>query len=194
MKQKKLKFITVVLLLMFIGAGCQKDKIELADENIVIQIGGADPGWNIYKTKGDYFNYISFQLLDDGRLNATPDLTLSDIDRPIEKSRLKRDKNGVIVPNFRWHLTGGYILDQGIGFKDRVFTNISFNEFVNHTDSNNVSYWTDELLRSRIIDKDPFEKFYYLSRYGRSPIILTVGEINKMIKEGTLEEVFKKAK
>ncbi len=98
------------------------------------------------------------------------------------------------MPNFRWRLTGGYILDHETYIKDRVFTNITFNEFVNHTEKNNVSYWTDELLRSRIIDKDPFEKFYYLNRYGRSPVVLTVGEINKMIEEGTLEKVFIKVK
>lgn len=194
MKHKILKFSTVILLFAFIGASCQKDEIEYADENMIIKIGSADPGWSIYKTKGDYFNYISFQLLDDGRLNATPAFTLKSLEDPFGEPSLKRDKNGKIVPNFRWHLTGGYIIDHGTYIRNRVFANITFQEFVDYTDKNNTGSWPDELLEPRIIDKDPFEEFYYLSRYGRSSITITVGEINKMIEEGTLETVFEKLK
>ncbi len=199
MKHKIIKFSTVILLFAFIGASCQKDEIEYADESMVVEIGSADPGWGIYKTKGNYFNYISFKLLDDGRLNATPGYTIKDVGIPYEENplasyRLKRDKNGKIVSNYRWRLKGGYILDHEASLKHGVFTDISFQEFVDYTEKHNTGSWPDELLKPRIIDKDPFENFYYLSRYGRSPVVLTVGEINKMIEEGTLETVFKKLK
>jgi hypothetical protein len=193
MKNDFLKLSTVVLLLFFIGAGCQKDEIEYADESIEIKVGPSGLELSLYKTKGDYFNYISFQLLDDGRLNATPAFTLKSLEEPFREPSLKRDKKGKIVPNFRWRLKDGYILSFGTYITNRVFANITFQEFVDYTDKNNTGSWPDELLERRIIDKDPFEQFYYLSRYGRSPIVLTVGEINKMIEEGT-QKVFKKVK
>ncbi len=199
MKQKKLKLSTVILLPMiigiaFIGTGCQKDEIEYADESMVFTIGSAEPGIAIYKTKGDYFNYISFLLLDDGRLNATPDFTLKSLENPLGKSTLKRDKNGKIVPNFRWHLRNGYIICRGVSLTNTVFADITFQEFVDYTEKHNTACWPHELLKPRIIDKDPFKEYYYLYRYGRSSITLTVGEINKMIEEGTLETVFEKLK
>ena len=201
MKHKILKFSTVILLFAFTGASCHKDEIEYADENIVFTVGGCYPcpGLCVYKTKGDYFNYISFQLLDDGRLNAKPAYTLKDVGSPVEGNlpigpRLKRDKKGKIVSNSRWRLKGGYILDLEASLKHGVFTDITFQEFVDYTEKHNTGSWPDELLKPRIIDKEPFKEFYYLSRNGLPAIDLTVGEINKMIEEGTLETVFKKLK
>lgn len=60
MKSKILKLCPVVLLFLFLGAGCQKDDFEYADENIEIY---SSPGLAIYKTRGDYFNLVELRGL-----------------------------------------------------------------------------------------------------------------------------------
>ena len=116
MKPKKIKLSTVVLLLLFIGASCQKDKMEYADESIEIS---TFPGITIYKTKKDYINYISLQITDDDKLNAIPDYTLNKND-----PRITVDSHGQVKLNSRWRLKSGYIVDKGSSSRD-VFTNIS---------------------------------------------------------------------
>ena len=184
MKQKILKLSTVVLLLMFIGAGCQKDEIEYADEDIVVD---NQPEIDIYKLKGDYINYIGLQLLPDGRLNGDPAYILGD---PL----IKVSDNGKIEQNFRWRLKSGYIVSVNDKFTNFVFTDITFQEFVDYNTKRNVAYWPDELIKPRIIDKNPFSEFYSLIGFGKPVRTFTLGELNKMIEDGTLETVFTKIK
>ncbi len=184
MKQKILKLSTVVLLLMFIGAGCQKDEIEYADEDMVVD---NEPGIDIFKLKGDYINYIGLQLLPDGRLNAIPAFILGD-------PRIKVSDNGKIEQNFRWRLKSGYIVSKNDNYNNFVFTDITIQEYVDYNTKNGVGCWPDELIKSRIIDKNPFSEFYYLDGFNKTERTFTLGELNKMIEDGTLETVFTKLK
>jgi hypothetical protein len=193
MKPKILELSTTVLLFGLIIYGCQykflpeADKIENVDEitkdSLVIS---SLPGISIYKTKEDYFNYISLQVLPDGRLNAEPGYILND-------PRIKVDEDGNIKPNFRWRLTSGFIVDKDT-YINESFTNITIQEYVNYNTANKVAGWPDELIKPRIIDKDPFTEFYYLDGIGKPVRLFTLKELNDMIEDGILETVFTKLK
>ncbi|MBN1821248.1 MAG: hypothetical protein JXR31_10855 [Prolixibacteraceae bacterium] len=182
MNYKILKPSICVLLLLFIGAGCEKESFEIADESIVVD---NRPGFSIYKTSHNYFNYVSIKLTDDGQPNAIPGYTLDD-------SRIKVDSNGNITPNFRWRLKSGYIVDKETYF-DGVFTNITIQEYVEYT-TKNIGGWPDDLLLHRIKDKDPFTEFYYTGCLNCPLKEFTLGEINEMLENGTIEEHFTRLK
>jgi hypothetical protein len=168
---------------MFMGASCQKDEIELADENIEIS---TFPGITIYKTKNDYINFVDVQITDDGRLNAIPSYNKND-------PRISIDEKGNVKQNFRWRLKSGLILDNNVSIRE-VFTNITIQEYVDWNTENGVSGWPNNLIEPRIIDEDPFTDFYFLDGMNKIPKTYTLGEINKMIEDGTLETVFTKLK
>ncbi len=182
MKQKKLKLITVVLLLMFIGAGCQKDEIELADESIEIS---SYPGINIYKTKKDYRNKLALGLDSEGNVSETPLFG----DNPANV-KLNSDGNYVLIR--RLFLKSGYICED-IDI-DYAFTNITITEMVESFENYSSGYWSTDRYESRIIDRDPFTEFYHLDGIGKEEQIFTIGDINELIESGTLETVFKKLK
>ena len=183
MKSKIFKLCTAVVLFLFLGASCQKDEIEYADESIEIS---SYPGISIYKTNDDYFNNISVQLTPEGQPNGIPAYTLSD-------PRVTVDKDGTVNANFRWRLRSGYIIDKE-AYLDYVFTDISVQEYVDWNTVNKVAGWPSNLIEPRIIDKDPFTEFYYLNGTNKPHEIFTIGEINNMIENGTLETVFTKLK
>ena len=138
------------------------------------------------KTVGDYFNNISVEILSSGQLNAIPDYTLA-------SPSIKIGANGAITPNYRWRLKSGYIIDQGSN-TNKVFTSITFQEYVEYNEKNQVAGWPSNLIEPRIIDKNPFMEFYYYDGLNKAEKLYTLGEINKMIEDGTLETVFKKLK
>ena len=183
MKPKIIKPAVVVLLLLFIGASCQKDDFEVADESIVVD---NFPGVSIYKTKGNYFNNIAFKLTPDGHPNGERGYTLKD-------PRIKVDNKGRISPNFRWYLKSGYIVDIQVD-SNEVFTDISFQEYVDYNTKTGLSSWPDELLIPRIVDKNPFTEFYYMGCINCPIKKFTLGELNTMLENGTIEEHFTKLK
>jgi hypothetical protein len=183
MNPEILKLTMVVLLLLFTGASCQKDEIEYADESIEIS---SYPGITIYKTKKDYINYVDVQITDDGRLNAIPSYNKND-------PRISFDSKGNAKQNFRWRLKSGYILDNNASLRE-AFTNITIHEYVDWNTSHGVSSWPNSSIEPRIIDKDPFTEFYFHDGINKTPRTFTLGEINDMIKNGTLETVFTKLK
>ena len=183
MKTMILKISALLLLVAFMGPGCKKEKIEYDDESIGIS---TLPDISIYKTDGDYFNNISVEVLSSGQLNAIPDYTLA-------SPTIKVDANGAITPTFRWHLKNGYIVEKG-SYVNKVFTTITFREYVDYNTKNQVAGWPDNLIEPRIIDKNPFVEYYYYDGVNKAEKIYTLGEINKMIENGTLESVFTKLK
>ena len=104
--EKPILKITSLLLLLFllVGAGCKKDEIEYADENIEIS---THPGITIYKTTKNYIDYVDVQLTDAGELNAIPSYNKKD-------PRISIDTAGNIKQSFRWRLRSGYILDNNV--------------------------------------------------------------------------------
>lgn len=182
MKSKLFKLSMVVLLFLFLGAGCQKDEIEYADENIEIS---SYPGISIYKTKGDYNDKLTVCLDTAGNITCTP-LFGND------PSIVSKNKNGEFRLNRRHFLKSGYITED-ISL-NRVFTDITITEMVKSFTEFDRGYWSPERYLSRIIDRDPFLEFYHFDGIGKEVRIFTIGQINDMIENGTLETVFTKLK
>ncbi len=172
--------LMLLLIVFFVTISCQKQKEEfIDDENI--EVYSFMPGFSIYKTKNNYFNYYAFRPRKKGTF--APYFT-------IESAGIKVE-NGDTIYTSRYHLKNGYVLAPNFS-EDAVFTDITFAELVRVEASNNkIDY--DSLLYNRIIDKDPFIKFYKTT----SPTVNRVfklKEINQLIVEDKLDEVFKKIK
>jgi len=50
------------------------------------------------------------------------------------------------------------------------------------------------MLTKRIIDTDPFISFYNLNGINKAEKTFTLGELNDMIENGTIEDYFEKLK
>ena len=182
MKLKIIKLCSFVLLLLFIGASCQKDKIDYADESIIVS---SYPWLSVYKTKKDYYNNISVGINDKKEIISYPDYN--------EKSgNVIVKKDGTYTYKYKWLLASGYIVVQGGEFNSAV-TDISLTEFINFNEPYKTN-WTDEMLEVRMIDTDPFVSFYSLDGLNKRDKTFTLGEINDMIENGTLETVFSRLK
>lgn len=182
MKLKILKLCPVVLLFLFLGASCHKDEFEYADENIEVY---SSPGISIYKTKGDFFNNITVGLNANKEISSYPDYH--------EKSEnVLVNKNGDYSFKYKWLLKSGYIVERGGDFNSAV-TNISLTEYINFNEPFKTN-WDSEMLASRIIDRDPFLTYYYLNGLYQGEKKFTLGELNDMIENGTIEEQFTKLK
>lgn len=125
-------------------------------------------------------------MTDDGELNGIPSYHIGD-------SRVQVDENGIARLKGRYHLKNGYILDKNVSPKE-IFTNITIQEYVNYNTKNGVIHWPNSLLWDRIIDMDPFTEYYYFGGLDKPERIFTLGEINELIENGTLETVFIKLK
>lgn len=75
-----------------------------------------------------------------------------------------------------------------------AFTDITFTEYLRYNEKHGIDHWPDELLWPRIIDKDPYTELYSIGCLDCAEKIFTLGEINKMLEEGTIEEHFTKLK
>jgi hypothetical protein len=182
MKSKFFKLCTVVLLFLFMGASCQKDEIEYADESISIS---SWPAISVYKTKGDYFSNITVGINDKKAISSYPDYN-------VKSDNVLVNKNGEYNFKYKWLLKSGYIVVQGGDFNCAV-TNISLTEYINFNEPFKTN-WDTVLLAARIIDKDPFTEFYFLDGVNKNPKTYTLGEINNMIENDALETVFTKLK
>ena len=182
MKSKILKLSTVFLLLLLLGANCQKDETERADESIEIS---TLPGIAVYKTNGNYKDYLAVCIDSVGNITCTP---LFGDDNLI----VRKDKNGNYVLIRRHFLKSGYITEDI--YLDYAFTNITINEMVEKFTEIGPEYWTLDKYKERLIDLDPFSEFYYLDGLNKPVRKFTIKEINEMIEKGTLETVFIKIK
>jgi len=165
-------FFTVVLL-----TNC----VDYADEDIVIN--GENTGLALYKTTNDYYNNITIRLDSNDLITMSPSYNSDD-------PRIS-NKKGKVEYKLHWRLKNGYVLSEEMQ-PDLVFTDITFQEFVECTDKNGGNI-PDKWVTERIIDKNPFIKFYYLKHELRKRNF-TLKEINEMIEEGTIETVFTKIK
>ncbi len=184
MKSKIFKLYLVVLLLLFLGVSCQKDDFEYADESIMVY--SSSPGIAIYKTRGDYFNFVDLNVDSLNNITMVRSYIIGD-------PRVLIDKNGNMTFSNRWRLKNGYIVATEVWLK-YSFTNITIKEYVDYTTKHNSGAWTDEMLLPRIIDKDPFLTYYYLSGLYQGEKKFTLGELNNMIENGTIEKQFTKLK
>lgn len=170
-----------MVLLLLLGAGCQK--IDFDDENVVITSGS---GISVYKTKKDYFDFVTVGIDSTDQIWMVPGYIKSD-------SRVLVEKDGDVIFTNRWRLKSGFVVAPEVAF-NHSFTNISIKEFVDYTSKHNSGAWSDELIFSRIIDRDPFVSYYHIDTRNTEEITYTLGELNKMIEDGTIENTFTKYK
>ena len=182
MKTILFKISIIFLLLSLMGAGCQKDEIEYADESIVVS---NNPGVSVYKMNLNYLDKVFVEVTPEGlnKVLALDDKTLDSY---------TMDSKGKLMPKYRHLLKSGYIV--GGGSRKASFTDITFTEYYNYNKEHGVSSWPDELIKSRIIDNDPYEELYWMGCLGCSIKEFTLAQINEMIENGNLEEHFARIK
>lgn len=177
-------FLTISLLsIILLFANCKKEKIEFADENIIVN---NKPSLSVYKTNNDYYNYVTIRQDSLGNIIQSPALCSKNDPRITYE-------NGNEGYAFRWKLKSGYIVDCEYKY-DNCYTNITVAEFIKYADNHNICAMPDSILTDRIIDTNPFQEYYWLDGLNNNIRELTLGEINKMIEKGTLETVFTKIK
>jgi len=170
MKSTFLKISVFILLLAFMGAGCEKDGTAKAP----------DPGLTIYKTRNDYFDKMNINLLN-GKVYYLPDVLIV------------TDNNGEVHLKSRVKLVDGYTLASGDHSILTAFLGYTIEEFYNMTEVQKIHPSFDDLQDS-IIDTEPFVEYYYDSN---SPAIFGLGDtalINEIIRKGEIEKYFKKLK
>jgi len=178
-------FLTISFLsIVFLLTNCEKENPEFADESIIID---NMPSISVYRTNNVYFNYVVIKLDSLGNITQSPAYCSKNDPRVTYK-------NGNHGYKHRWKLKSGYIVD--CEFKhDKIFTDITIKEFIEYSDKNNICAMPDSILKQRIIDTDPFQEYYwYGGLFGEEYQEFTLGEINEMIENGTLETVFTKIK
>ncbi|MCF8357478.1 MAG: hypothetical protein K9H26_01880 [Prolixibacteraceae bacterium] len=176
---KPIVIFTCIIFLLI--TACEKDTPPFANEDITIS--SSMPGFAVYKTKGDYFNYITVKMDIKDTLTMIPAYNAND-------PRVTVTEDNVVY-NLRWYLRSGYTVCREMDI-NRIFTNITFKELIDHVDSIGGIVPPDEWFKYRIIDKHPFTEFYDLKKNtGRD---FTLGEINQMAENGTLETYFTKLK
>ncbi len=177
-------FLTISLLsIVLLFTNCKKEKIEFADENIIVN---NEPSLSVYKTNGDYFNYVTIKQDSFGNITQSPSYCSKNDPRITYQ-------NGNKGYTYRWKLKSGYIVD--CEWKhDKIFTDITITEFIKYADNHNICAMPDSILIKRIIDTNPFKEYYWLGGLNEELQEFTLGEINEMIENGTLETVFTKIK
>lgn len=182
MKHKILKLSTVVLLLLFIGVSCEKDELDYADESIEIP---TSIGLSIYKTKKDYKEFLTVSLDSAGNVSSTPLFGNN-------PSVVTEKEDGSFTLNNRYLLQSGYVLEDI--YIDHVFTDITVEEMVISFTENGAAFWSPERFINRIIDRNPFDEFYFQKSETYESETITIGEINEMIENGTIENHFTRIK
>jgi hypothetical protein len=180
---KTITFLLTIFAIPIFFISCTKDELNYADESIVID---NVPAISIYKTKGNYFDYLYVGIDSVENITMSPSYNSND-------PRISIDSHGKVMYNQRWKLKSGYIVCKEMRYNDMAFTNITFQELIEYTNKNGADIpvaW----FKSHIIDKDPFTEYYWLGGLDHPRKEFTLGQINKMIETGTLETIFTKIK
>lgn len=123
--------------------------------------------------------------MPDGTLNACETLRK-------ERSDIKIDNNGKMVPTCRHPLKNGYVV--GCGDRYRVFTNITYDEYVKYCDKHGTNHWPYELIEPRIIDRKPYIEYYEMGCLNCGKKEFTLKQIYEMLEKGTIEDHFTRLK
>lgn len=174
--KSKITILLIGITFMFTGYNCQK-------------VGDTAPGLSIYKTKGDYFNYVSVSKEGD-RIIFRPGYynpRYNTVD-----TRLKISDTDTIYTR-RAKLIDGYVISAEIG-EESVFVDFTFAEYLKFEIENDGGIPSDSLLLASILDEDPFIELYYDSNRPRKYEISDTALINQMIIDGELEKYFERIK
>lgn len=171
------------LLIMLVSIGCNKTGLEADDESTVVS---DYPFLSVYKTKKPYFNNVMIGIDDNNEIIVIPDYNEN-------SNNVTRTKYGQYTYKNKWLLANGYVVDKGALFPGAAVTDISLTEYVNFNEPNKLN-WEGDMLKARIIDTNPYETFYRTSSLYELETEYTLGDIRKMIDNGTIEKHFEKLK
>jgi hypothetical protein len=175
MKLQIFKPITFILLLAFIGVGCNDE--EPKPLNLYI-------GMNIYKTRNDYFNNVHLNLID-GKVNSKPSLI----------NKVDIDENGEPHYRNRIKLHKGYILGTAESYNHTVFLSYTIKEYYNmEADPAHPTIPTINELTEHFIDRDPFTEYFTDPNDPPRFQLEDSTLINQIIDENKLERFFKSLK
>ncbi len=171
MKSKILKLSTVILLFLFIGAGC--DWMYNSPVTGIV--------W-LYKTKGDYRHLYTIKMSgEEISANACWELDKS----------LWTGLNEDTIYKWRQNAANGYIISGPAKLTD-VYLSLTYKEvLLKEIALNNPGHpLPDDTLRKYILDEDPYLEFYRCTDLGPDDSV----KINKIIQNGEIEKYFERLK
>lgn len=176
--------LITLLLCALVITGCKNNDPYFSDETIIVS---NQPAISIYKTNGDYFNYVFVGTDSLNEIVMIPDYTSS-------SPFITTDKNGKVSYNQRWKLKSGYIVCKEMKPTNIAFTNITFQELIDYTNASGGITPPVSWYKNRIVDKAPFTQYYQLTGIGKEYNEFSLGQLNKLVEEGKIETLFKKMK
>lgn len=177
---KNLFHLQKALLLIFLAFGLLTNCKKTVDD-----CGDAELNMIVYKTKGDYFNFVNVW---GDNISAPSTLTLKDTDR------IAVVGNDTIY-KLRWRLEDNYVMEIAIHQSDR-FTDITFAEIVAYNERQpEQDGYPLHVIFKHVIDRNPFLEFYRDENHvffkGDSA---DISKVNQLIKNGELGTYFKRIK
>ncbi len=152
----------------------------------IVKTEALSPGISIYKTKGDYFNFITvgmkgdqvFRIYNYWSANTTFE-------------RMVISSNDTINGR-RYKLPDGYVLDEEADERYDVFLNITCKEQF-YREMHGVPF-TNDSIRKYIIDKDPYVVYYRYRKDLPAMWIVDSLKIKQIILDGEIDKYFEKVK
>lgn len=143
------------------------------------------PGISIYKTNGDYFYLVDIGMKGDKIFRRDSYLT--------DRSKIEILGVDTIYKN-RQKLANGYILDWEADERYDVFLNMSFKEHMRKEVECQSVCLSDDTLKNYILDRAPYKEFYREIGDTKKFTHPDTSELNKIIRDGKIEDYFKRLK
>lgn len=163
--------------------------ILLTTQCCVLKDEAIPPGIAIYKTNGDYFNLTTVGIKDN-QIFRRPSYTLNTY------KFIFSDQDTIF--KYRARLISGYVLDCESDERYDVFLDLSFKQHMMLEEACERTTLPDDTIRNHILDENPFIEFYRDNSVPRKFNNLTenidTAEINRIIREGNLEQFFTRTK
>jgi hypothetical protein len=173
MKKKSLISLFIFILLLS-SINCKKEVL---------------PGIIVYKTNGDYFDLATVGF-KGGEIVRRSSLTQ-------ELSKFNFTNQDTIY-KFRVKLINGYILSCESNLSTDVFLDLSFKQYMKLEVAGGRKTLSNDTIMEHILDRNPYKEFYIDNSNPRKfPQLVENADtslINKLIREGKLEQYFVRLK
>lgn len=191
-------FIFIILTVTFFG--CEWVKVPIVRP-------AQEPPFAIYKTKGDYFDYVNANFGNENE----PKYYLQTDEHEATKYYHLEDSGY----HLRVALDNGYVL-AGETTADDYFTDLSYRDYLgyyNQRYSEGLSFNLDSIFYAHVIDEDPFLEFYSIearevwgyssyedySELNRSEhtfrrLLRAAEAINRVINSDSLDQIYRRIK
>jgi hypothetical protein len=178
MNKQLVKIILLFIFYTILYTGCELFK----NESIA-------PGISIYKTRGDYFDLVTIGMKGE--------IIFRRSSFSLDKYRFIFSDTDTIY-KFRIRLINGYILSFEADEKYDVFLDLTFKQHILLEKKTGHNTLSDDTLVNHILDKNPYIEFYRDKadprRFSNIPENVDTSEINKIIKDGKIEQYFTRIK